>query len=127
MEMTVIYCPKCEGRIEIEADVDLNLIAVDCPNCEMIIETDMWPDNHFPRLDPETKLLFGAIPKPLLDEMIENGLYSEKSERLGEFVKSLCRAGYRHPELGEIVKIYTEVRDRNLELVYTELENEKKS
>jgi len=126
MEMLVNYCPLCEGRIEIEADVDLNLIAIDCPNCNTIIETDMWPDNFFPRLDPETRSLIGVLPVDLQEEMIENGLYSEQSERLGVFVKKLIKAGYRHPDLNKIIKIYTETRDQNLEVVYLELEAEKK-
>jgi len=39
----VVFCPKCEGRIEIGFDVDLSKIAVDCPTCDRIIECDEWP------------------------------------------------------------------------------------
>jgi len=51
-------------------------------------------------------ILFEVIPQELLDELIENGLFSEESRLLGEFVKEMCKRGYRHPELREMIAIY---------------------
>jgi len=41
-ELTVVFCPKCEDRIEIPASIDLTKIAIDCPTCNRIIECDEW-------------------------------------------------------------------------------------
>jgi len=38
-----VFCPVCEGRIELDPMPDLSKIAVDCPTCDRIIECDEWP------------------------------------------------------------------------------------
>jgi len=41
-EQTSVTCPYCENEMEIPADLDLTKIAIDCDNCNRIIECDMW-------------------------------------------------------------------------------------
>jgi len=51
-------------------------------------------------------ILFEVMDPELLEELIENGLFSEETRLLGEFVKEMCKRGYRHPELRAVIDIY---------------------
>jgi len=55
----------------------------------------------------EPKSLYDVIPQGLMDELIENGLYSEETRLLGEFCRDLQRRGYRYPELTEMMNLYS--------------------
>jgi len=37
-----LVCPYCETDIAVPKDLDLTKIAIDCDNCNRIIECDMW-------------------------------------------------------------------------------------
>jgi len=65
-EIGIIYdwCPKCWELIYFPANVNPRKTAVDCDNCNMIIECDMWP-NYDPNdldddVDPLLLYRFGC-------------------------------------------------------------------
>jgi len=51
--------------------------------------------------------LFSVMDPELLAELVDNGLYSEESNLLGEFCRDLMRRGYRYPELTEMMNLYS--------------------